>query len=112
MPTKIGPSFAEELRDAGLLSVPMVWSDAGEIRFDDDVPQSRRDSVLAVLATHDPERVHPKQELKKTDAQMPRALEDLLTLLLRKDIVRRAELPPSVMALLNQRRRQRGEEDA
>lgn len=54
MTKPIGPSFAKELRAAGLLGLPVVWGADGEISFGPGMSQMQRDAVMAVYAAHDP----------------------------------------------------------
>jgi hypothetical protein len=52
---KIGPTFADELRAAGVPSDGYSWDYmAGEFLYRDDCPQAVRDQVAAVYAAHDP----------------------------------------------------------
>lgn len=60
---KIGKSFGDELKTAGLGGLPMCWSADGEIFFSDQVTTKQRQDVLAVLAVHDP-TVDPKIQLR------------------------------------------------
>lgn len=50
----IGPTFADELKAAGLLGLPFSWGADGTIEFRADMPQVQRDAVLAVYAAHNP----------------------------------------------------------
>ena len=52
---KIGPTFVDELRAAGVTLDGYSWDwMAGEFLFREDVPQATRDAVAAVYAAHDP----------------------------------------------------------
>ena len=52
---KIGPTFADEIRAAGVSFEGWSWGIFdGVVWFREDVPQETRDAVLAVLAVHDP----------------------------------------------------------
>jgi hypothetical protein len=50
----IGPSFATELRAAGVSPDGIAWGSDGQITYRDDVSQAVRDQVAAVYAAHDP----------------------------------------------------------
>ena len=52
---KIGPTFVDECRAAGIDMNGWAWGIFdGAITFNDDVPQATRDQVSAVYAAHDP----------------------------------------------------------
>ena len=52
---KIGPTFTDECRAAGISMDGWLWSVFdGTFTFNDDVPQATRDAVAAVYAAHDP----------------------------------------------------------
>ena len=53
MSTVIGPTFAEELRAAGVQDWRFTWNPTGEIGFHPEVPAEERAKVEAVLAAHD-----------------------------------------------------------
>lgn len=50
---RIGPTFSQELSQAGLAGLPFVW-DSENIEFDQSMTQQQIDSVNAVLSAHDP----------------------------------------------------------
>lgn len=52
----IGPTFADELRVAGLAGLPFSWGSDGVLEFDRSVTLADRQAILAVLAAHDPQR--------------------------------------------------------
>lgn len=52
---RIGPSFPDELKAAGLTGEPFSWSPDGDVFWGDDATQALKDAVLAVIAQHDPE---------------------------------------------------------
>jgi hypothetical protein len=53
---KIGPTFAEECRAAGIDMNGWAWSITdGTLMFNEDVPQETRDAIAAVLEVHNPE---------------------------------------------------------
>lgn len=51
----IGPTFAGELKAAGILPDGIAWGTDGKIEFHVDVQQVTRDAVLKVYAAHDPD---------------------------------------------------------
>jgi hypothetical protein len=54
MANRIGPSFAQELRAAGVSDFRFSWTlDTGKIEFHPEVPAEERAKVEAVLAAHD-----------------------------------------------------------
>jgi len=54
---KIGPTFADEIRAAGISFEGWSWGIFdGIVWFREDVPQITRDAISAVLAVHDPEK--------------------------------------------------------
>lgn len=73
---RIGPSFPDELRAAGVVDFRFAWSgDAGTVDFHPDVPDSERAKVLAVLAAHDgPLSEARHQALEATDAEAARRI--------------------------------------
>lgn len=66
---KIGPSFAYELRDAGVADLPFTWNESGEFRFmteaSEMVPNpmtpEQVNAVLAVYDAHDPNTEPPRE---------------------------------------------------
>lgn len=52
--TVIGPSFADELRAAGLLGLPFSWGTDGTFEFSETMTSEQRAAVLAVREAHDP----------------------------------------------------------
>lgn len=50
----IGPSFAEELRAAGLLGLPFTWGEDGDITFHADMTPQQIADVESVYAAHTP----------------------------------------------------------
>lgn len=57
---RIGPTFSEELRQAGLLGLPFSWgTETGEIYFAPDFDPDKKAQVLDVLARHDPDKSLP-----------------------------------------------------
>lgn len=62
---KIGLTFVEECRAAGISMDGWAWSMMdGQLFFNEDVPQETRDKIAAVLAAHDPTK---KPEQPKAD---------------------------------------------
>ena len=54
---KIGPTFPQECRDAGVSMNGWGWDLwTGLLMFNTDVPQEQRDAVAAVLRAHDPSK--------------------------------------------------------
>jgi len=52
---KIGPTFVDECRAAGIEMNGWAWSITdGTLMFNEDVPQETRDAIAAVLEAHDP----------------------------------------------------------
>lgn len=51
---KIGPSFPDELAQAGLLGKPFSWQPNGSLIFGDGMTEADRAAVLALLELHDP----------------------------------------------------------
>lgn len=52
---KIGPTFPDEIKAAGIDLDGFGWSTTdGTLMFNEDVPQAKRDKIAAVLAKHDP----------------------------------------------------------
>lgn len=48
----IGPSFAQELRAAGLSGLPFSWGSDGSIEFGERMTEEQRQAVQAVYDTH------------------------------------------------------------
>lgn len=57
---KIGPSFGEELKAAGLLDIPFSWDEKGNITYDKSVTPEQIKAVQAVLDAHDSSKPDPK----------------------------------------------------
>ena len=56
----IGPSFASELRAAGLSGLPISWGADADIGGAwDSLTQQQQDAVRAVYAAHDPTKPNP-----------------------------------------------------
>lgn len=53
MSTVIGPTFAEELRQAGVSDFRFTWNPLGVIHYHPDFPVEERERVEAVLKAHD-----------------------------------------------------------
>jgi len=67
---KIGPSFSDELKTAGLTGLPFAWGDDGTFTFDERMTAEQRDAVLALYTVHDPKKaaVKSQKELDREDA--------------------------------------------
>jgi len=52
---RIGPSFGEELAQAGLRGIPISWSADGQIIGRETLPRDQQRTLDKVLAAHDPE---------------------------------------------------------
>lgn len=52
---RIGSSFAEELKAAGLFGLRMSWGEDGIIEYASDIPSDVRAQVQAVYDAHDPD---------------------------------------------------------
>ncbi|MBC3239671.1 hypothetical protein HU723_10815 [Pseudomonas lurida] len=50
----IGPTFYQELKDAGLIGLPFAWGADGTFSFNESMSQENIDSVLDVYERHDP----------------------------------------------------------
>lgn len=50
----IGPTFANELRAAGLFGLPFSWQEDGTINFGDSITAAQTTSVQSIYAAHDP----------------------------------------------------------
>lgn len=50
----IAPTFANELRAAGLFGLPFSWQEDGTINFGEEMTQEQIDAVNVVYAAHDP----------------------------------------------------------
>jgi len=54
---KIGPTFTDECRAAGISMNGWGWNIFdGTFSFNDDVPQATRDQIAAVYTAHDPSK--------------------------------------------------------
>ena len=51
---KIGATFGEELKSAGLGGLPFSWTEDGEFWFSDDMTPEQIEAVQAVYAAHIP----------------------------------------------------------
>ena len=51
---KIGPTFGDELFEAGVGGLPFSWSDTGEFNGLDTLPEDVQKKVKDVLKKHDP----------------------------------------------------------
>lgn len=60
---RIGPTFPDELRAAGVSLEGFSWGEDGVIEYRADVPQAVRDQVAAVLSAHDPTAPTPDTTL-------------------------------------------------
>lgn len=70
----IGPSFAEELKAAGVTTDGYSWNSDGKITFT-DVPDEEQKKILAVLAAHDgPLSEARHQALEAADAEAARRI--------------------------------------
>lgn len=63
----IGPTFANELKAAGLDGLPFSWGEDGQFCFDPSLPQVSREAILAVYAAHDPKKQPPNVITLTTD---------------------------------------------
>lgn len=54
MSQRIGPTFVDELRAAGLGDVPLAWTADGELSFVNSTSLEVRAAIKAVLDAHDP----------------------------------------------------------
>lgn len=76
--TTIGPTFAAELRAAGVADFRFSWGSDGKIEYHPDVPDAERTKVEAVLAAHDgPLSEARHQALEATDAEAGRRIAEL-----------------------------------
>jgi len=50
----IGPTFSEELKEAGLMGLPFSWGDDGSIAFAPSMTTEQKDAVMGVYDRHDP----------------------------------------------------------
>lgn len=76
MAKAIGPSFATELKVAGLLGLPFAWGADGGFTFDPALTQVQITAILAVYAAHDPSALVP--DLHALDVADVKAKIDLL----------------------------------
>jgi hypothetical protein len=83
MPMKIGPSFVDELRAAGVEDFRFSWGAEGKsaedlLEFHPGVPESERQKVLDVLAAHDSALSEARhQALQGTDAEAGRRISEM-----------------------------------
>jgi len=93
---KIGQSFSDELKAAGLVGLPFAWDcETGAVRMDDPrLTDAQRDAIKAVRAAHNPTTLSAVQITENTKTQ---ALTDLVShcTLIEAD----ASLPIKVKAL-------------
>jgi hypothetical protein len=78
----VGPTFAAELKAAGLLGVALSWNETG-VRYNKTITPTQRAAVEAVLQAHDP--MVPGINRKAARAQQitdARTISDLKTILL------------------------------
>jgi len=76
---KIGPTFGDELIEAGLGGLPMSWNDLGDFNFTDAVTEDQRKKVKDLLKKHDPTKrvVGP---MEKLEARVAALEKDVATL--------------------------------
>ena len=77
----IGPTFADELKAAGIALDGIAWTDDGDITYRADVPVETKIAVTNVFKVHDATKTSPAQQRAKQLAEYP-ALWDLLDALL------------------------------
>lgn len=72
----IGPCFERELKEAGLIGLPIAWS-SDYVLVSAEIPKDRLDSLRSIIQAHDPEAI-PYAELrvnayrdKELDGTMP-----------------------------------------
>lgn len=71
---RIGPSFAAELKAAGITTDGYTWGPDGNIHFT-DVPEEEQQKILAVLAAHDGPLSEARHEaLEATDDEAARRI--------------------------------------
>ena len=83
---------------------------SNRILLDGEAVPHNNPGVVAFLRQRgkDPNQIQEALDvLRKTDAEMVRAIEDIIMLLLRKNIVKMNELPPEVQDRLNLRNKSR-----
>lgn len=51
---KIGPTFSDELKEAGLFGLPFAWGDDGTFSYDPDMTEAEIAEIQAVYEAHDP----------------------------------------------------------
>ena len=88
--TRIGPTFAEELRTAGLTGLPFSWGDDGVIQYDPRMTPAQIAAVQAVYAAHDP---------TAPSIQVPdMTVEDLQAALIAKGVLTKADVAAAMSA--------------
>lgn len=50
----IGPTFADELKAAGLEGLPFSWDKDGNFTFNEFMTETQKQAVLAIYEAHDP----------------------------------------------------------
>jgi|SRR6516162_9315568 hypothetical protein len=73
----IGPSFGDELADAGLAGLPIAWNN-DKIINDTDLTPDQKDKLQKVLNTHNPNKPS-RLEAKQKDPEVGKFLEWLRT---------------------------------
>jgi hypothetical protein len=51
---KIGPTFGQELNDAGLGGLPFAWTTEGEFTGTESLDDAQKQTLNEVVAAHDP----------------------------------------------------------
>lgn len=75
---RIGPSFDDEIRAAGLAALPFSWGNDGDIQFGASMTQEQRAAVQAVYAAHDPNRESSRERDERTAKDRLLALAQLI----------------------------------
>ena len=64
--SKYGPTLVKEFNDAGVAGLPFTWNDDGVV-FSEDMPEDKKETVLAVIAAHDPTATLPVVNVDPVD---------------------------------------------
>ena len=85
---RIGPSFTDELKAAGVAGLPFSWRESdGFVRMDDPLlTDAQRTAIQAVIAAHDPTIPSAAQRRERAKQAATKALKDHLRMMETSDV--------------------------